>query len=117
MVKYLSSYALTPQKRHKTITKILHPEGLEAMYNQIADLIYHGPSTERILAKRTIAWLSHCRRVMSLSELQGALMVHEGEVLDETPEQQLFFERALLASCAGLIEREVRSVIFTSPIS
>ena len=108
MVKYLGSYALTPKKRYKTIVTILHPEGLEVMYNRIADLIYRGPSAERILAKRTIAWLSHCRRVMSLAELQGALAVHEGEVLDATPEQQLLFGRALLTSCAGLIERELR---------
>lgn len=67
MVSYLQCRALTPFRREMAIQKIASPEGLEAMYDRIFDLIGQSPKPQQQLATGILTWLIYSRRPASMT--------------------------------------------------
>jgi hypothetical protein len=62
MVSYLQSPALSPSRREKVMRTMVSPDGLEAMYDRIFNLIGQSPKPQQQLATGILAWLIYGRR-------------------------------------------------------
>jgi hypothetical protein len=104
MINYLKSLALTPTRRVRTIMEVSFPEGLEAMYGRIMDLICQGSEPEVRLAQWAITFLAYSKRPLTVCELQESIRVMhiETQVCEENLPD---FELTLVITCAGLIEQ------------
>jgi hypothetical protein len=102
MVEYLKSSALQPVSRVDIIMAISLPEGLEAMYSRIWNLICQGRKVEQNLAKWVIKWLAFSERPLSSEELQDSTHVMDGDMKSRASFPN--FERAVVEACASLVE-------------
>ena len=105
MFSYLSSPALTLWQRLDDIAEINLPEGLDAMYLKIINLILGSSHAAKDLARRVLTWLLYAHRELAPRELEAALIVGTGRHLKDGDKFINFIDTVLLA-CAGLIERE-----------
>ncbi len=62
MVSYLQSPALSPSRREKMMRTMVSPDGLEAMYDRIFNLISQSPRPQQQLATGILAWLIYGRQ-------------------------------------------------------
>ncbi|KAH7110138.1 hypothetical protein B0J11DRAFT_599734 [Dendryphion nanum] len=68
MIKLLRSPVLCTSRRHKIITDIIHPEGLDKMYDRVLLVIAESGTLERNTAKQIFYWLAFATRpVLQLS--------------------------------------------------
>ena len=109
MISYLSSPALTLFQRSDCIADTNLPEGLDAMYLKIIQLILGGNQASKLLAKRIFTWLLHSRREISGNELEQILIFGTSTKSVCADTFQNFSETVLL-TCAGLVERETGQV-------
>jgi hypothetical protein len=87
------------------------------MYERIAELMCRGNRAEQDLARKIILWLLYSKRPMTDKELQEAVSPKSG---DNSSDDDSFhnFDRAVVMSCAGLVERRtLHSTNFDSEIS
>jgi hypothetical protein len=108
MMKYLNSWVFTPLKRVNIILNISLPEGLEVMYNRIADLISQGNEDEQSLAMKIITWISCAERILTVDEMHQAIKHHSdsGEECVNADNDIPNFNQAVVMICAGLVEQE-----------
>lgn len=106
MVSYLSSPALTLWQRLDDIAEINLPEGLDAMYSKIINLILSNGQASKGLARRVITWLLYAHGELAPRELEEALIVGTGRNLRDGDKFNNFVDTVLL-TCAGLVEREI----------
>ncbi|OCL09419.1 hypothetical protein AOQ84DRAFT_375857 [Glonium stellatum] len=103
MIDYLSSPALTPRQRVKTVMSVTLPEGLETMYCRIVNLIHRGNQVEQRMARWIIMWLAFSERSLTSLELKESLKVMSIEN-EEDADDFSDFERTVIMISAGLIE-------------
>ncbi|KAL2075301.1 hypothetical protein VTL71DRAFT_244 [Oculimacula yallundae] len=111
MVSYLKCSALTRSQRVAVIEHVILPEGLEAMYDRIGDLIGQGYQIEQNLARRVIIWLTFTERRLTARELQGAIVSSPDrqnvtEDVEDIEEDLEEFTKMVVMTCRGLIETE-----------
>lgn len=107
MISYLKCSALTRFQRVEVIENVILPEGLEAMYDRIGELIGKGYQIERNLAKKIIVWLTFTERRLTTRELQNAIAASEQRNPSEDDTEDLEeFTRMVIMTCACLVETE-----------
>ena len=106
MIHYLNSPALTRKQRLNTIMNVHLPEGIEVMYERISELICQGNQAERDLAQRIVMWLLYSSRPMTTDELQEAVLTRSAEETDNQEDDFPDFNRTVILTCAGLVERQ-----------
>ncbi|KAH6714527.1 hypothetical protein BKA61DRAFT_673850 [Leptodontidium sp. MPI-SDFR-AT-0119] len=108
MVSYLKCPALTRSQRVEVIENVILPEGLEAMYDRIGDLIGQGYQIERNLARKIIIWLTFTKRRLTTRELQGAIAssADRPKASQDDEEDLEEFTKMVVMTCAGLVETE-----------
>ena len=77
------------------------PTTLEASYNNAMQRISAQEDDHRRLALKTLAWVTHVVRPLSLRELQHALAIEPGDC--ELDEELLMDAPSITALCAGLV--------------
>lgn len=98
MAGFLKSPALTPNRRVKTIQGVRFPEGLDAMYDRIVELISHSAGPERSLACRILLWVRYSRGACFTGMLETCVKDPEDEdAFDDFP-------AVAVSVCCGLIE-------------
>lgn len=116
MANFLKSPALTRRQRIEAIKKITVPEGLNIMYDRIIHLISQSNIAEKELASRIISWILFSKRPLTTRELQIALSPCTSPQ-DDDEDEYADFKRAVIMSCAGLVEvQKTSSPTFTSEI-
>lgn len=107
MVGFLNSSALTPGRRVKAIQGVRRPEGLDAMYDRIVELISHSPSPERSLACQILLWVRYSREVCWAEMLETCVKDPEDE--DSFDD----FSAVALSVCCGLVESNLGAFRFS----
>ncbi|KAJ7450804.1 ankyrin repeat-containing domain protein [Mycena latifolia] len=77
------------------------PSDLTSTYDEVMERINQQNTEDRHLARRTLSWISHIKRLLHILELQEALAVEEG-----TPQldpDNLLAVDTILSVCAGLV--------------
>lgn len=96
------------------------PRGTDAFssaYDRVVQRIDDQPERSRVLAHRTLGWITHAVRQMSVTEIRHALAIEPGE--RDLDENNLCDIEDILSFCAGLVVVEegtelVRFVHFTT---
>jgi len=101
MINYLSSPALTPFQRIKTILRVIMPEGLDNMYRRISDLIVKHGRTQLDLASRILTWAAFATEPITVEELHDVLTYKDSS---EKGHQFKDFQETISVICGGLVE-------------
>lgn len=104
MVMFLSSPALSPMRRLRTIADVILPEGLEAMYNRTLTLNASSGRTERDLTKRISLWLMLAFRGLTAEKLKQAVSTSDNMDDYSRPDRFKDFEETVTTVCGGLVE-------------
>ncbi|KAF2103276.1 hypothetical protein NA57DRAFT_72251 [Rhizodiscina lignyota] len=106
MLAYLNSPVHNPVRRVAIMKSVTLPEGIEQMYERIADLICSGFHEEKLLARKVLMWLAYFKRRVTAWELQRA--VHDTDEDFQSGADSLndisTFSRTVLIVCCGLVE-------------
>ena len=103
MTNYLESEALSDLDRHETITAVTMPEKLDLMYLRIIKLICQGYAANKKLARWIILWITFGKRPLAVGELEESTRLLNGN--PETIPGRMDFEKAVVMTCAGLVEK------------
>lgn len=95
----------------KAVRKALNhlPDQLDGLYDEAWDRISRQPDDDRQLAERTLIWLVHAYRPLSLGTIQHALAVEHGESDFDT--ENISSSENILNACAGLITIDPKSKV------
>ncbi|KAF2730015.1 hypothetical protein EJ04DRAFT_527320 [Polyplosphaeria fusca] len=104
MVTYLRIRAFTPRQRLDMIMSFGHPEGLDAMYDRISEMIYSQTTIERNMAKRMLAWIAFSRYPLTAEDLETAINVGNGTIDIESDGRIHGFCEAVVTICGGVVE-------------
>ena len=109
MESLASAAALSIRHVRKKLRSL--PTTLTATYEEAMLRIEAQESDHRIIALKTLAWVSYASRSLSVEELQHALAIEPG---DEKLDEELLMEgQSITALCAGLVVIDQASNIVT----
>jgi hypothetical protein len=102
------------------VRKVLEnlPKGVDETYDEVMERIERQNEADRALAKRVLSWVTHACRPLNVDELQHALAVVDGAILDH---ESITDEEILTSVCAGLVvvdgERMIVRLVRKSALS
>ena len=103
MTDYLDLDALSDLDRHETIMAVTMPEKLSVMYLRIIKLICQGYAASRRMARWIILWIAFAKRPLTVSELEESVRLLKTST--QAKSGRIDFERAVVMTCAGLVEK------------
>lgn len=103
MVKLLHSPILIPARRLAMITSIIHPEGLEEMYDRVLSLVSESTRLEKGVAKKVFCWLAFAKAPVTVGLLHE--LIHKC-LPDQSDLQKAArdFRGVIGATCGALVE-------------
>jgi hypothetical protein len=118
MLSFLNSPALTRRQRLDTIMNVQFPEGLQGMYDRIANYILRCNQVEQGLCRKVITWLLYSMRPMTAQEVQVAVSPINSGPSAENDDELPDFARVVIICCGGLVElQKIYSTALDSEIS
>lgn len=104
-IKYLNSPTLTPYERHAALSKPKISEGLDALYNEILNMLSRRHERERAIAADIFKWLSYAITPLNTAALHMALSIVPGQPTSDTPYIPEFPNSISVMTC-GLVESD-----------
>ena len=104
MITYLQIRALTPRHRLDLVMSTSLPEGLDAMYNRISEIICSQTTLEKGLAKRMISLLAVARYPLTPDDFEMAINVANGKLAIDEEERLQRFAEVVVTVCGGVVE-------------
>ncbi|OCL01351.1 hypothetical protein AOQ84DRAFT_383830 [Glonium stellatum] len=115
-IKYLNSPNLTPYERHAALLQSHLLEGLDALYNEILDMLSRRHEQERAIAADTFKWLSSAITPLNTAALYVALSIVPGQPISDSqyiPE----FPNCISVITCGLVEPSQNGILNFSHLS
>lgn len=91
------------------------PERLPAMYWRIIALICQGQRPDRTMARWIILWLTFAKRPLAMPELEESVRFLDSK--NQTRFSQGQFEKAVVMTCAGLVEKTMLYVGYQNRVT
>jgi hypothetical protein len=104
MITYLRIPALTPRRRMSMVMSTADPEGLDAMYDRIANVILSQSTEEKNMAKRMIILLIHATQHLDENDYEMALNLGNGITSWDPDDRISQFRDVIVTTCGGLVE-------------
>lgn len=85
---------------------------LDEAFRTSIDRISARPPARKVLAFRSMMWISHAKRPLEMTELQHALAIREESIGKDVDPDNIVPSRIILDSCSGLVQVEEGTVDF-----
>jgi hypothetical protein len=94
--------AVVEKHNATAVRKVLEnlPKEVDETYDEVMERIEQQNEADRTLAKRVLSWVTHACRPLDVDELQHALAIVDGTILDH---ESITDEEILTSVCAGLV--------------
>ena len=103
MIKLLHCPILTPARRLAMITSIIHPEGLDKMYNRVLSLVAESAGLEKAVAKKVFCWLAFAKAPVTVGLLYELIHMCQPDH-SNLPKAAQDFRGVIGAVCGALVE-------------
>ncbi|KAI5918949.1 hypothetical protein F4810DRAFT_714926 [Camillea tinctor] len=111
MISFIQSPYITSRQRMLVLSKVSTPEGLEAMYDRIVNLILQAGDTCETLASKVLTLLTYATAPITSRQIYQAFVADNNPLFPKgpspDPESIKEFEDSVIMACTGLIERTV----------